>query len=279
MPYLGIDIGGSTLKSAMVSTKGQISNYQETPTSQKLDQILADLKKIITASDKLDGIGICVAGLIDEKKGLIKQVVNIPSLSDFNLISHISLIHPINHISLINDADAALLGEQWIGAAQNYKNVVMLTLGTGVGGAVMADGQLLPHPNSLEEEIGHWQVDADDKFKCNAGVAGSVEAKIGGHCVLERYQMTLEEIANKARAGDDEAKNHFADLSYWFHAILEKADKSYHPDIFVIGGSGAESLDLFVDDTEPIKPVVKAKLGNRAGVIGVTKQILDSFCN
>ncbi len=282
MNLLGIDIGGSTTKSALVSAKGQISNYQETPTSQKLDQILADLKKIINTNDELAGIGICVPGLIDSQNGIIKQVVNIPSLDNFELTKLITPFLPFNPfppIFLLNDADAALLGEHWIGAAKDYKNIVMLTLGTGVGGAAMLDGQLLPHPSSLEEEIGHWQVDDDDKFKCNAGVAGSIEAKIGGHCVLQRYQMTLEEIADKTRAGDDMAKNHFTDLSYWFHAILEHADNKFHPDIFVIGGSGAESLDLFLDGVDPIKPVIKAKLGQKAGIVGVAKQIVNSFYN
>lgn len=274
MQYLGIDIGGSTIKSALVSNKGLISNYQKVPTSRHLEQILAEIEKVITENDRLAGIGICVAGLVDNQKGLIKKIVNIPGFNNINLIKLLTPIHPI---FLMNDADAALLGEHWIGAAKKYKNVVMLTLGTGVGGAVMIDGQMQAHPDSLEEEIGHWQVDADDEFACNAGVAGSIEAKIGGHCVLQRYQMTLEEIAHKTRNGDDVAKNHFADLSYWFHAILEHADNKFHPDIFIIGGSGSESLDLFLGDVEPIKPVIKAKLGNQAGLIGAAKKALDKI--
>lgn len=272
---LGIDIGGSTIKSGIVSETGKVFNFQTIKTSQRFDQILVMLKKIISDAKKIEGIGICLPAIIDEKTGVIKQCLNIPVFSQLNLISFIRHISPIGPIRLINDADAALLGEHWIGAAVGYQNVVMLTLGTGVGGAVIDDGILLPHPKALDEEIGHLQVDADDKYSCNVGVAGSIEAKIGGYCVKQRYSSTLEELAEKARGNNDEAKNHFTDISYWFHAILELTDKKYHPDIFVIGGSGAESLDLFLDDQDPIKPVFKAKLGNQAGIIGVAKKVLE----
>jgi ROK family. len=187
---IGIDIGGTKILGGVIGSNGDLIKFKETSTDAYLgrDHIL---KKLFGVLDDLfdtdiEGIGIGSAGRINFNTGeVIYATDNLPGWTGINLKEIISQKYKTKTI-VENDVNAAIVGENWLGSAKSFKDVLMITLGTGVGGAIILDGKLIRGSHFSAAEIGHTILYPDGK-RCNCGQNGCVEQYISGTAIYKRY--------------------------------------------------------------------------------------------
>ncbi|MBF0511644.1 MAG: ROK family protein [Candidatus Omnitrophica bacterium] len=195
--YIGIDIGGTKIAGALVSRSGRIMarTRVSTPEGGKAKDIYACVVRAIeelintTKAASIKGIGIGVAGIVDTNKLHILAAPNI-ALTGFPMASFLKRrFH--KKVVLVNDVNAGLMGEAWIGAARGLKNVVGIFPGTGVGGAVIADGRLLLGENGAATELGHVIVSIDGPL-CHCGNHGCLEALVSRWAIERDIRLAVK---------------------------------------------------------------------------------------
>lgn len=183
--FLGVDCGGTSLRAGLVSKEGQLIKQWKIPSPLKTNpQSFAENLKGIVGEEQFDGIGIGVPGPLDLEKGLILPSSNLGNKEPLEIVDQVraafdSKAKFATNIQFDRDTIVALIGEAWKGGAQGLKDVVMLTLGTGVGGAVMVDGEI-DYGQGKAGEIGHIIIDTESNKECGLGHKGCLEAMING---------------------------------------------------------------------------------------------------
>jgi len=283
---LGIDLGGSSIKAVAVTPAGELlsrHNIEFDPAqnmewAEKIRALVRHLQH--ECGDPADGIGLSAPGLAAADG---RSIVCMPErLQGLEGLDWTKFLSAARTVPVLNDAHAALLGEVWVGAARGLQNVIMLTLGTGVGGAAMVDGRLLRGHIGRGGHLGHSSLDPDGPPDC-AGTPGSLEVAIGNCTIQERsrgrFQSTHDLIAAYLK-GDAEA------AAIWLKSVkaLAAAVCSFinilDPEAVIIGGGIARAgtalfgpLQEFLEPIEwrPIGQrtrIISAQLGEFAGAIG-----------
>lgn len=167
--YLGIDIGGSSAKHALISAKGELREKGSFPTGDSADfeDFLSGLYAVTDDAmlQRIDGIGLCSPGFIQAQSGLISGgFENLPFLRHINLKELLKKRYPSLPVNICNDAKAVALGEKWVGAAKNCKSFFCLTLGTGLGGALVLGGILVEGSHFRAGEIGYLNYENEDRY-------------------------------------------------------------------------------------------------------------------
>ena len=283
---LGIDLGGSSIKAVAVTPAGELlsrHNIEFDPAqnmewAEKIRALVRHLQH--ECGDPADGIGLSAPGLAAADG---RSIVCMPErLQGLEGLDWTKFLSAARTVPVLNDAHAALLGEAWVGAARGLQNVIMLTLGTGVGGAAMVDGRLLRGHIGRGGHLGHSSLDPDGPPDC-AGTPGSLEVAIGNCTIQERsrgrFQSTHDLIAAYLK-GDAEA------AAIWLKSVkaLAAAVCSFinilDPEAVIIGGGIARAgtalfgpLQEFLEPIEwrPIGQrtrIISAQLGEFAGAIG-----------
>ena len=299
---IGIDLGGTNLKIALLDLKYNIIYKNVLSTKgfvKKENLVLATINSIngiIRNSNLIKknilGVGLGLPGPIDIKRGLVHFFPNIPGWKEVNLKSILNkkLRLPI---FLDNDANLMCLAEYKLGAAQGFKNVVSLTLGTGVGGGIIIDGNLYRGSSSLAGEIGHMPINEKGP-DCNCGGVACLETYIGNNRIIKearrlfKRNISLEELSSLAKktspaqAGrqNNRAVDLWSKVAEHLGIALTGVVNLLNPDCIVIGGgvAGAGSI-LFDKVRETITKramsvqarhvkVFKARLGSDAGIVG-----------
>ncbi len=305
----GVDIGGTTVKIGMVSDEGKILEKWEikTDTSNKGENILPDVAASIKAKieeEKLDksqisGIGIGVPGPVDSK-GIVHNAVNL-GWGTFNVDEKMKELTGFT-CRTGNDANVAALGEMWKGGGMGYSDIVMVTLGTGVGGGIIVDGKVLNGSVGAGGEIGHIHVNDDETIPCGCGNYGCLEqyASATGiartasemlktwnkETVLTAQDTSAKAVFDGVKAGDELC----IEVAKKFGEVLGKglsviADV-VNPEAFVIGGGVSKAGEVVLDYIRPSMTknifkgasnakLVLATLGNDAGAIGAAKLVLQ----
>ena len=271
--FLGFDIGGTKIAWGVFSEEGALQKSGKTATPQNRDALLSILTKVIKTYP-VKGVGIGIAGTVSADHEDIIVSPNIPSLSHFELGHYLETTCK-TVVAIDNDARCALLGEVWRGVAKDYSNAILLTIGTGLGGAVLQRGAILPHPEDVSQEIGRILVDPLDAFPASSG-RGTVEAFLGGSNLEQRLGIKLSEIAKGAREGDLKAKRVWKQISYYFLQSMRAVHDHFHCEAIIIGGIGSRDLAYYLQD-EPPCPIVAAKLGGKAGMYGAA-QLAIALC-
>ena len=283
---IGIDLGGTTIKATAVRHTGaSLAQIQLDFQSAKKMDWAKKIRKLIQRIQKelanpATWVGLCAPGLASLNGNTIAHMPGrLQGLEGLNWTKYLDADRPV---PVLNDAHAALLGEAWLGGARSFRNVVMLTLGTGVGGAAMVEGKLLRGNIGRAGHLGHASLDPDGPPDC-AGTPGSLEVAIGNCTIQERtggrFQTTHDLIAAHLK-GDAGA------TAVWLKSVkaLAAAICSFinilDPEAVIIGGgiSRAEDalfkpLQQFLDPMEwrpggqRVK-ILPAKLGEFAGAIG-----------
>lgn len=269
--YLGFDIGGTKVAWALGNEEGAILTSGRFGTPSTPEELIASLQEIIDKQHPT-AIGIGIAGTIDTGKGSTILCPNIPAFSDMPLVEMLRE-HYDFPIALDNDARCALIGEVWKGAAKDLSSAVLITVGTGIGGAVMQKGKILPHPRDIQEEVGRIVIDPSDVFPSKSGT-GSIESFIGGRNLEERLQISLGDCATKVRENDEEAVEIWYAISYFFIQCIREIYTRYHCKTIIVGGVGSKDLQYYLQD-EPPCPVIAATLGAEAGMIGAIRLAID----
>ena len=289
---LGVDVGGTNVKILAVSPEGGILEEQRFPTadnpqaewSAHISQTVAEIQSRL---GPCDAIGVCCPGLVaSDGRGIAwmqGRLAALVGLDWTNLFQH------RQPVPVLNDAHAALLGEVWLGGARGYGNVVMLTLGTGVGGAIMCDNRLLKGHLGRAGHLGHISLDPLGS-KDIVHTPGSLEDAIG-ECTLRqrgrgRYSNTAT-LVQAAEAGDAEARGIWLTSLRALAAGLTSIINAVDPELVVLGGGIAqagrallEPLRGFLDEFEwrPTDQGVRlelAQLGDRAGAYGAAWNALN----
>jgi len=302
--YLGIDIGGTAVKMGIVSKLGEISSScsfdvafdkYETPifetVKKAIDIFLKDNK---IESKSLGGIGVSATGQVDSNIGSIIGVGgNIKNWCGTEIKKELELIYGIK-TTVVNDANCMVIGEQWIGSAKGFKNVIGITIGTGVGGGIVVDSNILLGSIGIAGELGHLSINSQGE-RCTCGNKGCYEQYASMTALvkkikekydeLEKLPFSKEEINGKLIFNELEKGNIEIQriVNEWTEDIgkgLVSLTHIFNPEIILIGGGVSKQEKLFI---EPIRGYVlnnsmkkfstnlkieSAKLGNNAGIVG-----------
>ena len=312
----GVDIGGTTVKMGYFTEEGDLLEKWEIKTRKEdngeniLPDIAASIEKKIEEKNiskaEIIGVGLCAPGPVDAE-GVIYKAVNL-GWGVMNVQEKMEGIIGLP-VRVGNDANVAALGEMWKGGGQGSNNIVMVTLGTGVGGGVIVDGKIVTGYKGAGGEIGHIHIKDDEEKACGCGNKGCLEqyASATGIARLARHRLAEDDLPSSLRALD----SHKLDAKAVFDAVkegdvvaMEIANKfgKYlarglamiasvtNPEKFVIGGGVSKAGDVLFEYIEKhFKPFafhgchdtkfVLASLGNEAGIYGSAKLIIDGVKN
>ena len=311
--YVGIDLGGTFIKGGIVDDLGNIIAIDKAPTesdkgADKVAANIAALANKLLAEVGLDkgdveGLGMGVPGMIDSKAGNVIYSNNL-NWKDFAIGSKVAELTCLK-VKIANDANVAALGEVKFGAAKDYENVVMLTLGTGVGGGVVVEGRLMEGNKSAGAELGHKVIVAGGE-QCTCGRKGCLEAYASATALIRDTRRAmeahkdskmwetydLESVSGKTafdyKDSDEYAKEVVDNyLSHLACGIIDFAN-IFRPEAILLGGGVCAQGDnllrplqkmldkeIFGGDLGPKVPILIAELGNSAGVLGAVALLLD----
>ena len=303
---IGIDLGGTDIKAGLVSATGELSCQVVLPTHVDAGpkavalRIAEATREVLAKADEqrttdIIGIGLGAPGLIIAETGVVHFSPNFPGWTDIPLVDDVKKALGIQSLPVFmdNDVNAMTLGELRHGAGVGYQSIVALTLGTGVGGGVVIDGQVYHGSRNTAGELGHTVVEPNGRY-CGCGNQGCLEAYAGAKNIVERTQekiaagsntkltseLTPKRIAAAAHAGDSLAVEIFAETGVYIGIALTSIAHVLNPEVAIIGGGIAEAGESLL--FEPIRhefirramdipgmmKVVPATLGNRAGIVG-----------
>src|SRR5436190_5902419 len=283
---IGLDLGGTNVKGLAVTLRGKVLAELSFATGDSGDKTwIRNVDRARTGLQKKTGglpefIGLAAPGLPSrDHRAIAFMPERLPGLENLVWEKHFAVSHPV---PVLNDAQAALMGEVWRGAAHGALNVILLTLGTGVGGAAMIDGRLLHGHLGRAGHFGHLSLDPDGPADIT-GTPGSLEDAIGDSTVQKRSGgrfSSTRALANAAQAGDIEAKRIWQDSIRSLAAAIASLINILDPEIVILGGgivrAGAtlfRPLKRFLNEFE-WRPggsqarIVAAQLGDRAGAFG-----------
>ncbi|MBS5885707.1 MAG: ROK family glucokinase [Clostridium sp.] len=303
---IGVDIGGTTVKLGLFTPRADLLEKWEITTRKHEGgkYILADIVKSI--EDKLEeknidksmveGIGLGVPGPINND-GIVRNCVNL-GWEVFNIEKNLSELIKLP-VKAGNDANVAALGEMWKGGGEGYKNIIMITLGTGVGGGIIIDGMLLPGVNGSAGEIGHINVCKEETESCGCGKKGCLEqyASATGivniakklildttleSILIDKEKLSAKDIFDAAKLEDELALKVINKFGEILGRALANIACILDPEVFVIGGGVSKAGELLLETIKQNYEIYAfhavrqaefklAKLDNDAGIYGAAK--------
>ncbi|MEM6593058.1 MAG: ROK family protein [Cyanobacteria bacterium P01_C01_bin.73] len=290
---IGIDLGGTAIKLGRFDAEGQClqSLTVKTPQPATPEAVTTAMVAAIAAVDpdhQTRAIGVGTPGPADGAGRIARVAINLSGWQDVPLANWVE-DKTGRPAVLANDANCAGLGEAWIGAARGYQNVILLTLGTGVGGAVILNGQLFVGHTGAAGELGLITLDPQGP-PCNSGNQGSLEQHCSIQAVRRQAGCDPGELADRAKAGNPEAIAFWQQYGRNLGAGLASLIYVLTPEAIVIGGGISAGADLFLPTAiaemeRRVLPssrenltILLAALGNQAGTVGAAKLALQKFC-
>ncbi len=305
----GVDIGGTTVKMGLFDRDGCVLDKWEIPTVKDNDgaAILPDIAESIRAKMKekgisegdIAGIGVGAPGAVDDKGTLVGGAVNL-GWGVFNIPKVLNAYLDVP-VKATNDANAAAFGEMWQGGGKGYDNMVAVTLGTGVGGGIIVDGQIVAGAAGAGGEIGHIHIEDNETEPCGCKNKGCLEqyasatgivrlakrrlAKDDSASLLRDETITAKAVFDAVKAGDGVAIEIAEQFGEYLGKGLAAVAAVVNPEVFVIGGGVSKAGEILLTYIEPSfqKYVFSAcrnvkfalaTLGNDAGIYGAAGLIL-----
>lgn len=312
--FIGVDLGGATLKGALVTSAGEL--VQETRINIELkdpealfDQVVSAviaLRDDKNAGGRAAGIGIGIPGLVNRITNRIEVMPNLPALSEIDITAELSRKTGLPVI-LDNDANAAAYGELQVGAARGRREVFFVTMGTGIGAGLIINGQIYRGAAGFAGEFGHMTIDPEG-IECACGNIGCLETIASGPNIVRRTrerlfrdrtsslsrlaiprdrEFTAEDIAHAAREGDEMAQLMMERTGMFLGIALAAVVNLLNVEMVVMGGGVMDAGDLVLKPTiketrrRAFPPsfnsceIVIAKLGLTAGMIGAALMARD----
>jgi glucokinase len=302
---LAADLGGTHLRYAIVDDQGQVyfRQIQPTPRTDKPDEIVHALiaaareceRQLVALRGTISAVSVAVPGTVNVSQGLVVKVPNVPALDGFQLAAALEseLGWPV---LLENDANAAAIGEMWRGAGQGYNTIICVTLGTGVGGGIILDGELWRGADGSAGEIGHIGVDPFGGVPCPCGSQGCLEVYASATAIVRltreaktRYpgsvlqpeqNLTAAKVYQAGTEGDELALDVFRQMGVYLGIGLASLINLLNPQVIVIGGGVANGWELFekhmhqqvIERAFPLPAssvkIVQGQCGDNAGLLG-----------
>jgi glucokinase len=289
---IGLDLGGTNLRAAAVDRSGNMmdSVSGKTAYSEGRDAIIGDMVEAISVlrsrcGPNLTGIGVAVPGFIQMEDGIIRNSNNLASLENFPIRDEIGKRLGTSVI-LENDANAAAIGEQWIGAGKDVKDLVLLTLGTGVGGGIISEGQIVRGVLGMAGELGHITV-VPNGNPCGCGNRGCVEKHASATAITAMAKLlglgdalSSKQVYDLAVGGNEKARTIFISMGEALGIALAMLINTFNFPLYLLGGGVIDAWDLFapamIEETRrrsftyraSLPRIEKARLGNKAGLFG-----------
>ncbi len=306
----GIDVGGTTVKLGLFNTAGELLDKWEitTRTENFGENILSDICEAMEAKlaekeislDDIEGVGIGLPGPITND-GTVLQCVNL-GWGTFNVEEKLSEMFRGIKVKAGNDANVAALGEAWQGGGKDYDDIVMITLGTGVGGGVIINGKILTGYNGGAGEIGHMHVDDNETESCNCGRKGCLEQFTSATGVVRLAKrlmnntdketkmrefgenITAKDVFDLAKEGDAGANEVVETMGTYLGTAMSHIAVVVNPQAFIIGGGVSKAGQFLIDAIKDKyretcfaacgdAAVHLATLGNDAGMYGAAAMI------
>jgi glucokinase len=295
---LGIDIGGTKIAVAALDGSGHIVARQVLPTEAErgfdraMDRVVAAGDLVLAEAgatrDDLCGIGIGCTGPVSAQRGIINNPYTLPTWVECPIVARLQAVYKLP-VFLENDADAAALGETFAGAAQNCNRVVMLTFGTGVGGGAILDGRVYRGVQGEHPELGHIPIDSSGP-DCYCGTRGCLEAIASGTAISRAAQEAgmgdSHQVFSRAAGGDERTRAIVARVADSLRIAVWTLLHTFMPEVIVLGGGimdehfeklSARAVHSLGHSTMTPKGsvrIVKARLGNEAGLVGAASLAL-----
>ena len=311
---IGVDFGGTFIKMALVSEKGEVQARAKIPTKEAvgldgwMDAVAKGMEQLCgkkgVGAGELVGIGVGVPGFVDYERGFIYDLANVPGWTGVHLAPQMEKRFKA-HVRIDNDVNAMALGECTFGAGRAYQHAVFVTLGTGVGGGLLINNKLYRGAYSMAGEVGHMTI-VMDGVKSPQG-RGGLEQYVGNRRIVERAVKQLEQgkaslirdmvkgdwsaitpevIGQAANKGDKLALDVYDFVADCLAAAFASVTYLIQPQAFIVGGGVAQSGSILFDPLrkhlgERLSPffaerieVKTAELGNDAGVIGAATMVM-----
>lgn len=264
---VGVDIGGTSVKLGLIQYGNafEVKKQSAIPTrpsdpADVLASRIATAVKEIASGMEVDGVGVGCPGLIDPWKGIVRTSPNLKNLPGFTLRDTLAKLTGLG-VEIQNDANAAVLGE-WLFSPTSavIKNMVLLTLGTGVGGGVVCDGHLLVGADNAATELGHLKVEYNHGAPCGCGCKGCIEAYAGSAGIVRIAQakiargektclagnFTTKDISIAASKGDKLAKETLFDVGVYLGRAVAHLLETFNPEKIILGGGASAAVEHFL---------------------------------
>lgn len=302
---IGVDLGGTNLRVALVTKDGEIIRKVKEPVSGGVIDLTIRLTKGFV-NEEIAGIGLGVAGLIDRESSKVLISPNLPAVEGVSLVNSIKEKFRVP-VFIENDANAAAFGEKWIGIGKEFSSFVLFTLGTGIGGGIIHDKKLL----KVAAEIGHITIHADGE-KCHCGNSGCLESYASARALLSNvisalesgresilkglfngnfYKLTAEDIYRTALDGDILAREMLKDAGKNLGIGIANIINVMSPEAIVLAGGLTGAWDIYIQEAireasrrsfkelfNKVK-IIPSLLGDDAGVIGSAGIVFENMIN
>lgn len=307
---VGVDLGGTSVKLAFIQEDGEILHKWEIPTdkSEQGKNILPDIadsiqRKMVElgeTKERLIGIGMGAPGAVDKEKGIIYEAVNLGWPKNYPIVKLLSDLSGLP-VEIDNDANCAALGEMWKGAGNGAKNIACVTLGTGVGGGIIVNGDIVQGVKGAAGEIGHITIIPEGGAPCNCGKTGCLETVASATGIVRVAKDTIIQYEGESSLkdlyiskGSIEAKDVFdcmnqgdtlsasiiEQIMLHLGLVLANIGNVLNPEKIVIGGGVSKAGDLLLNPLQKYfnqfaysavsasTELAIATLGNDAGILG-----------
>ena len=306
---MGVDVGGTSVKLGLFETEGKLLDKWEIPTRKENhgEQILPDVAASILEKleerkirrEDVAGVGMGIPAPVDSE-GVVQQTANV-GWGYKEVTRELSELLDGMRVEAGNDANVAAMGEMWLGAGRGEKNLVMVTLGTGVGGGVIVNGHMIVGQHGAGGEIGHICVNREEEDACGCGLHGCLEqyasatgiAKLARKALSGEHEETVlhgepsaKDVFDAVKAGDALATRIADEFGRYLGGALASIAVVADPAVFVIGGGVSKAGPVLISFVEKEfqkraffankdTKIVLAELGNDAGICGAARLILN----
>lgn len=301
-PYaIGIDLGGTNLRVALVSGEGEIIRKVKVPSLEKIEEtLLISVREVFDSG--VVGIGLGVAGLINRENSTVAVSPNLPVIEGRNITGLLSQEFKVP-VCIENDANAAALGEKRAGAGRDFSDFILLTLGTGIGGGIIHDNRLM----DVAAEIGHMSIIANG-VKCSCGNYGCLESYASARAILGSavnaldhgaesslrgmhqgniYKLTPEDIYRAALDGDGLSRDALREAGRYLGVGISNLINIFSPEGIILAGGLTGAWHIYIEEAvkeaakrtlrrlfEGVR-IIPSSLGDNAGIIGAASLV---FC-
>jgi glucokinase len=278
MLYVGLDVGGTSMKAAVVDDNGKVFPSVSLPTEASkgqehgLNQMCATIRRAVAAAGKTEkeiaAIGVATPGTMDIPAGIILDPPNLRPWQNVPVRDYIGTTFGLP-TAFQNDANAAAFGEYWVGAGRDVKSMVMFTLGTGIGGGVILHDRILEGQHSHGAEVGHMKIDLGKTRQCGCGRWGCLEAFASATAIVKRAQEAVADVTGKsilkemletadqnlpakevfqaADKGDEIARKVVDDTAYYLAVGAMNMMHLFDPDMVVFAGGMTQAGESFLN--------------------------------
>ncbi|HTF99408.1 MAG TPA: ROK family protein [Nitrospirota bacterium] len=298
---VGVDLGGTNLRTALIRQNGDVLDKQQVATRahEGWKRVVTRIAECIVSAQRIaaekhvvvGAVGVGAPGVIHRDTGIVVKSPNFPDWNNLPLKAEVEREVGLP-IFIENDANAAALGEQWQGAGRGINSMILITLGTGVGGGIVLNGRIWQGADGMAGEIGHMTLIPEGR-QCGCGNRGCLEMYASARGIVQSYQETLQrfslqapdgftsaQVYQAARSGDRNALDVMKHMGRMLGIGIANLINIFNPEMIVLGGGVKDGWDLFVDamheeiSTRAFKvpaertKIVPSQLGGDAGIYG-----------